>query len=275
MECANCGRQNQSTTRFCAECGDVLRADPPRPRRSQSKRRSRKLRRRIHWVRIPPRAAPSILTARLEPSRSTPDGVTPDRMMRRVDLVLAALVGIAGVIAYVAYPYLKGDSAGAATSAVAAAPTLAPLPPISLAPLVSTPATPLEPPPAPSALSSAASSRLDVVPPRTLPRAKSEPSARRSAERVEPPVSHPSYAVTTAYTDPFAVAPPASPARVAAAPPVRKDRLQQMNDTIAGCAHEGFLARVACEQRALLAYCDGQWGHNDRCPAGRTADYGN
>ena len=62
---------------------------------------------------------------------------------------------------------------------------------------------------------------------------------------------------------------------VAAPAPARKDRLQMMNEAIAGCAGEGVFGRIACEQRALLAYCDGQWGQNDRCPSGRTADYGN
>ncbi len=281
MQCANCGRQNQPTTRFCAECGDVLRADSPRTRRSRSKKSRRRAHARIHWVRVSPRPAPTILTAAMQPSPASVEaGRAPERMMRRIDLVFAALVGVAGIAAYVAYPYLKGSGSAetAVEPATVAAPTeLAhtPMPSIETR-AVSAP----QPQAPPSALPSLAESRtLDVVPPRASPpRAKPDVVARRPAERPASTSQHPRYSVTTSFADAFGTSPPSAPTRVAAAPsraPARTDRLQQMNDMIAGCASEGFFGRVACEQRALLTYCDGQWGKNERCPSGRTVDYGN
>ena len=138
MECVNCGRRNQPTTRFCAECGDVLHADPPRERRAR-KVRQRKRRLRIHWVRMPPSPPPSILTVRLEPSAAADAAQrAPERMMRRIDLALAAIVGIAGLAAYFAYPYLKGSPAE--TPVVAMPAVEAPM-------VASAPMPPLDPPP--------------------------------------------------------------------------------------------------------------------------------
>jgi hypothetical protein len=283
MECVNCGRRNQPTTRFCAECGDVLRSDPPRARRAtRSPSRQRKRRVRIHWVRVPPRPRPSILTATLEPSAAAlASQQAPERMMRRVDLILAAVVGAVGIAAYIAYPYLNDlhadDTAIASAEPPAASMPMPPLEPRPLPAIEERPA-PLAPPSTPPSVAPSASPTLDVVPPRTLPRAparaRAEPSQPRAAPLPPPAAPRFPYAVSTGFGGDVAQAP-----RVAAAPaqaPVRKkDKLQQMNETIAGCAGDGLLARIACEQRALLAYCDGQWGRNDRCPSGRTADYGN
>ncbi len=284
MECVNCGRRNQPTTRFCAECGDVLHADPPRERRAR-KVRQRKRRLRIHWVRLPPSPPPSILAVRLEPSAAADVAQrAPERMMRRIDLALAAIVGIAGLAAYFAYPYLKGSPAETPVVAIPAAEApmvaSAPMPPLDPPP----PRAPADERPAPLTVpgtmapaTSSAARTLDAVPPRVqAPRAKPEPS--RSRPEISASSPRPGYALTTAFAADAVPQPAVPPVRVAAAPAhsaPRKDRLQQMNDTIAGCANEGLFGRLACEQRALLSYCDGQWGKNERCPSGRTADYGN
>jgi hypothetical protein len=286
-ECGNCGRHNQPTTRFCAECGDVLRTDPPRKHRSRSKKRGRRLRPRLHWVRVPLREAPSIMTAkRVTTPPLIADRGASDRMVRRIDLLFALLVCIVGFGAYLGFPYLKRS--GSEMTQTTPAPTAARVP-ASLAQVPIAPLPPSSPPArdvdAPTSGESAlkplpSSPKFDVVPPRTpTARAKPDASARRPAEGTQPAPPRPSYAVTTAFDNESFGSQSASASARAVAPqpraPVRVDPLQKMNDAFAACAGEGLFARIACEQRALLAYCDGRWGQNERCPSGRTTDYGN
>jgi len=287
-ECGNCGRHNQPTTRFCAECGDVLRTDPPRKHRLRSNKRGRRLRPRVHWIRVPTREVPSVLTAKRVPSlRPVANGGASDRMVRRIDLIFALLVCIVGFAAYLGFPYLKrtGSETAQTTPAPAAAraPASFALVPMAPLPLSSPPARDVD---APTASASAlaplpSSPKFDVVPPRT-PTAHAKPDvvARRPAEGTQPASARSSYAVTTAFdNDSFGSQSASAPARAVPQPqpraPARVDPLQQMNNAFAACAGEGLFARIACEQRALLAYCDGRWGQNERCPSGRTTDYGN
>jgi len=287
MECANCGRHNQPTTRFCAECGDVLRTDPPREPRSRSKKRARRLRARTRWIRVAPVGAPSILAAKRRPASAAivAEQESHDGMIRRIDLLFALLVCIAGFGAYLGFPHLQALR----TQSAQAMPEARRAPP----PVAQVPLAPLElPPPRTSDVAAAtpvaaslaplpASPRLDVVPPRTPapPPAKPDTTARRSPESVLPPPPRKSYAVTTAYgIDSFGPPPAPAPVRSVAPPPrapARVDPLQQMNDALAACAGDGLFGRIACEQRALLAYCDGRWGQTERCPSGRRTDYGN
>jgi hypothetical protein len=202
-------------------------------------------------------------------------------MMRRIDLVFAAMVGVAALAAYVAYPYLSRP-ASVETAGVSVPPSA----PVAEALAMASPPAEVERPPEPQVApappavlpSPPPPVKPDIVAPRSAA-AKSATAARGTPEATTAAPARSPLAVSTRFASEAANAPAASqPTRVAAAPPsapARKDRLQQMNDTIAGCANEGLFARIACEQRALLAYCDGQWGRNDRCPSGRTADYGN
>ena len=129
-ECGNCGRHNQPTTRFCAECGDVLRTDPPRKHRLRSKKRGRRLGPRGHWIRVPPGEAPSVLTAKRVPSlRPVAHGGASDRMVRRIDLIFALIVCIVGFAAYLGFPYLKRTgSEMAQTTPAAGAPAASGIP---------------------------------------------------------------------------------------------------------------------------------------------------
>ncbi|MEP6996563.1 MAG: hypothetical protein ABI900_02890, partial [Betaproteobacteria bacterium] len=52
----------------------------------------------------------------------------------------------------------------------------------------------------------------------------------------------------------------------------RADTWRQMNQAIGSCP-EGFLARVVCEQRVRLQYCEGHWGQVPQCPGGPKADH--
>ncbi|MGH8714602.1 MAG: hypothetical protein ACREYB_11415, partial [Casimicrobiaceae bacterium] len=67
------------------------------------------------------------------------------------------------------------------------------------------------------------------------------------------------------------------PPRQAPAPPPqpapRKDVWQEMKDAIARCPADEFLARVVCEQRVRLQYCDGHWGQVPQCPGGPSVDH--
>jgi hypothetical protein len=288
MECANCGRHNQPTTRFCADCGDVLRTDPPRKHRSRSKKRVRRLRKRTHWVRVALRTAPSIMTTTRPPppvAVAVAEHGASERMMRRIDLLFALLVCIVGFAAYLGFPQINGSRTESAQTAVET--------PREPPRVVQVPLAPLEPPPprtldggTPAPLASAlpplpASRNLDVVPPRTAAeRPRPDAAERRAMESAVATPPKPSYARTAAYgVEGFGPPPAAAPARPVSPPPraaaAPTDPLQQMNDAIAGCAGAGFFARIACEQRALLTYCDGRWGQTERCPSGRTADYGN
>ena len=55
-------------------------------------------------------------------------------------------------------------------------------------------------------------------------------------------------------------------------PPPRVDPWQQMADAVARCSREGFFARVICEQKVRLQYCEGHWGQVAQCPGGPASD---
>jgi hypothetical protein len=50
------------------------------------------------------------------------------------------------------------------------------------------------------------------------------------------------------------------------------DRWQRMANEAASCGSEGFLARVVCEERIRLRYCEGHWGQAERCPVAAVAN---
>ncbi len=65
--------------------------------------------------------------------------------------------------------------------------------------------------------------------------------------------------------------PAPAPVVVATAPPpaVRPpDRMQLLAQAFAQCPSDGVLARMVCEQKARVQYCDGFWGQVPSCPNG-------
>jgi hypothetical protein len=70
-------------------------------------------------------------------------------------------------------------------------------------------------------------------------------------------------------------APIVAPAVVA---PVREapkpDKWQLMSAALTRCGNENILARIACEQRVRLQYCDGAWGQVPQCVSGPVNDHG-
>jgi hypothetical protein len=72
-----------------------------------------------------------------------------------------------------------------------------------------------------------------------------------------------------------ASAPPRQAAALAAAPePPLPDRLQALNDVLAGCARENSEGRAVCERRARLQFCNGYWGKVPQCPDSRDPNPG-
>ena len=82
-------------------------------------------------------------------------------------------------------------------------------------------------------------------------------------------------------TPPAVVAEPATPparAPAVAAAPVTVtpvvDRWTRMSDELSRCTREDFIARVICDQRVRLRYCDGYWGKAQQCPVNTNPDRG-
>ena len=72
-----------------------------------------------------------------------------------------------------------------------------------------------------------------------------------------------------------ASAPPRQAAALAAAPePPRPDRLQALDEMLAGCARENSEGRAVCERRARLQFCNGYWGKVPQCPDSQGPDPG-
>jgi hypothetical protein len=58
---------------------------------------------------------------------------------------------------------------------------------------------------------------------------------------------------------------PATTIANASAEPAVPDRWQSMNEALARCSRENFLAGIVCGERARLQYCDGFWGQVPQC----------
>ena len=118
----------------------------------------------------------------------------------------------------------------------------------------------------------------DVVPPdaetdvRVAP-TKATPKAggRKAARKSETAKSAPAESPPASNAEPVASAPRSAPPRVAEMP---RDPWQAMNEGLSRCAREGFLDRVACEQRLRAQYCPNHWGLVPQCAIGRTTDHG-
>ena len=54
----------------------------------------------------------------------------------------------------------------------------------------------------------------------------------------------------------------------------RPDPWQALNEGLSGCARQGLLDRMACEQRLRSQYCGNSWGLVPQCPIGPANDHG-
>jgi hypothetical protein len=171
----------------------------------------------------------------------------------RAPIAVAALVAIVGSAGYfivqqihAAMPPEVSAAARGASDRVSAAPLLPPV--------AATAPEPLVPAPANSVFTS-----NDAVPP-----AVAKPKV---APRVVKPVPAP----VTVPTPEVRPEPAPAPVVVAAAPPpaVRPpDPMQLLAQAFAQCPTDGMFARISCEQKARIRYCDGYWGRAPMCPDG-------
>lgn len=118
----------------------------------------------------------------------------------------------------------------------------------------------------------------DVVPPDAETEARVAPMStapkaggRKAAGKGEAVKSAPAESLPASKAEPVTSAPRSAPPRVAEAP---RDPWQAMNEGLSRCAREGFLDRVACEQRLRVQYCPNHWGLVPQCAIGRTTDHG-
>jgi hypothetical protein len=99
----------------------------------------------------------------------------------------------------------------------------------------------------------------------------SKVGGRKAAGKGEAAKSAPAEHPPAPKVEPVTSAPRSAPPRVAEAP---RDPWQAMNEGLSRCAREGFLDRIACEQRLRVQYCPNHWGLVPQCAIGRTTDHG-
>jgi len=123
-------------------------------------------------------------------------------------------------------------------------------------------------PPNASAVQEAAPAPIPTeAPPPKLPPPK---APRKAAPRVDP---NPAMAAPTPAAEPAPITgASAPPPRVVETP--RTDPLQALNEGLSRCASQGFLDRIACEQRLRSQYCGNSWGVVPQCPIGPATDHG-
>jgi hypothetical protein len=161
------------------------------------------------------------------------------------------------------------QSAQAASPPDAAVQTVTENPAPANAPDASTAAAP------PAAGASAAAAPIEIKP---LP---PHPAAARAAHRA-------SSTKTASATDQSREEAPApvseSMQRAAAVAPTHvatqsavshpRDRWARMDDDLARCTREDFIARVVCGQRVRFHYCSGYWGKVSQCPGSPAPEHG-
>jgi hypothetical protein len=111
-----------------------------------------------------------------------------------------------------------------------------------------------------------------VAVPRAVPAPPRAAAAKRAPEPAAPPtdaVPERAQVIEPPAPEPKPI-PVAAPPRPAPAP----DRWQLLASATAACASESLFARVVCEERARLQYCEGYWGLVAQCPRGAFADHG-
>jgi hypothetical protein len=267
IKCQDCGRDNLTTTRFCAGCGAQLRIELPVHDPARVLKRMRKA-----FARRGARERAEVRgEARQLASAS-----------RRLDLVLMVVAALTAAATWW----------GLSTAVVA---LNRPPPVVAVAPLPVPPSLPetravgdaadaavASAAPAVRPLVGAASDRRPALEPGGLdgtdawgrPYRADGGLSRRAAlnrDRGAAPVRVASNEMELP-AERTVEAPPPPPPPPAAAPP--RDRWQLRDDALGRCAG-GPLDRFLCEQRVRAQACEGLWGQVPECPSGRVADYGN
>ena len=115
--------------------------------------------------------------------------------------------------------------------------------------------------------------QADIVsaPVPTEPAVKTIPGKvqRKSAARLEDTTPVPTPVAST--PEPATTASVLPPRVVEAS---RPDPWQALNEGLSGCARQGLLDRMACEQRLRSQYCGNSWGLAPQCPIGPANDHG-
>ena len=287
MKCAICGKDNQPGTRFCVHCGAALAAAPA----------GAVLTTGVSSV-TRPGAAPPMPPPRPAPpppseSATAPRPVAPAPSVPAYDVApkksnvvllllgLTALVAVGGFIGYKVFgvPTEVRDTLTRGEAPPVTPPTTAPTS-AAPAPSIATPNAPGETAKpaddkasAPSATIAASPSGAPDVgkpPADTAPKAEVKPAPPKSpaasaSKEARPPGSTPPTQPPTAAPAPVPRAAGAANAAPEVAPPTQ-DRWAQMSEELRRCQSESFLARVVCDQRVRLRFCDGYWGKVAQCP---------
>jgi hypothetical protein len=171
----------------------------------------------------------------------------------RAPLALITLVAIVGSAGYFIVQQIHAASPPEPSVAARADPN--PVSAVAVAPTA--PSAPVPSAPAPEASANAVTSE-----------AAAAPVKPKIAARVVKPAPAPIVAPAPEVRP----EPAPAPVIVAAAPPppaVRPpDRMQLLSQAIAQCPNDGVWARMVCEQKARVQYCDGYWGQAPLCPNG-------
>lgn len=114
---------------------------------------------------------------------------------------------------------------------------------------------------------------IKALPPRPGPSRGTHavPAAKPPQDAATPPA--PAESAPT----PAPVAPGPAKQKVGAAAPAPSrapDRWQRLDEELAQCTRQDFIARVICAQRARFRYCEGYWGKVPACPGSPTPERG-
>ncbi|HJU23209.1 MAG TPA: zinc-ribbon domain-containing protein [Casimicrobiaceae bacterium] len=127
--------------------------------------------------------------------------------------------------------------------------------------------------PAADASAPAAPIEIKPLPPHpATSRAAHRASSTKTASAAEQPREQSSAVVS----EPVQRAPPVAPTHVATQSAVShpRDRWARMDDDLARCTREDFIARVVCGQRVRFHYCSGYWGKVSQCPGSPAPEHG-
>ena len=305
MTCGSCGTHNPPGARYCTGCGAALAEPTPiaavaaaaangamaRAARTQA----------ANAAQADP-AAPLLQAANQAsadpawrerpPLGEVPEGPAPPAYdaappRRGIAMMLLALCVIAAVAVVTLWQFARepapadtvaGHEASAdGTPSVATPPTPA-APPADAAPppVTAESAVPANATADRNAATSQAATSGEPGQPVEITQLPARPAPPRTARRPAAEKTAPSVAATPAPAASPAPSPPTvarAPATVPSVAPVA-DRWSKMNDELARCTREDFIARVICGQRVRFRYCEGYWGKVEACPASPAPERG-
>jgi len=234
-------------------------------------------------------AASAIGTAS-DPAAAPAYSTSPPRKSGMLVVIVLAVIGLLGIGGFFVYKVSEDSTHEAApASTAAAAPAQASSSEsAAAAPAVAPGGATTDTAPAPTPSTEPASAPAPEAKPGDAEPARATSSGPTPAPAVEPPArsagkASPGRAAQPrpgspkgsepAVTQPAATPAPAPnpPRSTTAAPATRAapaaDRWAQMQEELTRCTREDFIARVVCDQRVRLRYCNGYWGAVSQCPA--------